>query len=544
MKKNKVLVIGLDGATFDYIFPLIKKGKLPNISKLIKGGSWDYLESTIQPITGAAWPSFMTGKTPAKHSIFDFIQQETKDDVGLVDSQSIVGETLFDILSRNGKRVIAINVPVTYPPWKINGMMVTGMLSPENAEITYPPRLKEELEGYRIDIRTSYKKGKEQEMLDDIKDLTRKRARFTCKILSENEWDFAMVVFRGTDVIPHYFRKYMDPGHPEYKRSNKQFRNAISETYEEADVAIGELLKVTPEDASIFLMSDHGHGRLRKMINLNIWFLKNGLLKLKKLPRVRIKYNLFRTGFSPQKVYQVLSGFGIQNIIQKFSRQTRNKILNAMLSFSDVDWQRTKAYSLGHIGQIYINLKGREKFGIVNRGSEYETIRDEIIDKLKKLRDPETGKLVVDKVAKKEELYKGQYLDRAPDMFVFSRDSEYDAFALMAQNTEVFCNHFKGQSGNHRLHGIFVADGPSIRSGIQTEGARIIDVTPTLLYLMGLPIPDDLDGKVLKDIFQPSFLKKKSPRFEKARQMEKKKRKSEGDEEEIKERLRELGYLG
>jgi len=215
-----------------------------------------------------------------------------------------------------------------------------------------------------------------------------------------------------------------------------------------------------------------------------------------------------------------------------------------MLSFSDVDWQRTKAYSLGHVGQIYINLKGREKFGIVNRGNEYETIRDEIIDKLKKLRDPETGELVVDKVMKKEELYKGQYLERAPDLFVFSRNSEYDAFALMAQNTEIFCDHFKGQSGNHRLHGIFAANGPSIRSGIQIEGAGIIDIAPTLLYLMGLPIPDDLDGKVLKDIFQPSFLKKMPPRFEKARQMEKKKGKSEGDEEEIKERLRELGYLG
>ncbi len=209
-----MLIIGLDGATFDYIFPLMRKGRLPNLSKLMRTGSWGNLESTIQPITGSAWPSFMTGKTPAKHGVFDFIQQEIKEDVGLVNSQSIVGETIFDIFSRNGKEVISINVPVTFPPWKINGYMITGMLSPENAEITYPPEFKKELKDYRIDIKASYKEGKEQEMINDIRDLLQNRTRYTTKILVEKRWDFAMVVFRGTDVIPHYFRKYMDTNHP------------------------------------------------------------------------------------------------------------------------------------------------------------------------------------------------------------------------------------------------------------------------------------------------------------------------------------------
>ncbi|TET79105.1 MAG: hypothetical protein E3J41_02810 [Candidatus Cloacimonadota bacterium] len=544
MKEKKVLIIGLDGATFDYIFPLMRKGKLPTISGLIKNGVWGYLESTIQPITGSAWPSFMTGKTPAKHSVFDFIQQEIKEDVSLVNSQSIVGETIFDILSRQGKEVMSINVPVTYPPWKINGVMITGMLSPEKAEITYPPELKKELKDYRVDIKVSYKGGREQEMIDDIKDLLKNRTMFTIKLLSEKKWDFGMVVFRGTDVIPHYFRKYMDPVHPQYNKSSKEFRNAINEVYGDADSAIEELLKVIPKDTSVFLMSDHGHGRLRKMINLNIWFLENGFLALKKSPRVMLKYNLFRTGFSPQNVYRTLSRFGIQNAIQKFSRQTRNKILNAMLSFSDVDWQKTKAYSLGHVGQIYINLKGREKFGIVNRGNEYEEVREEIIEKLKRLRDPKTGKDVIEKVVKKEEIYSGPYLDRSPDLFLFSKDSEYDAFALMAQNTEIFCDHFKGQSGNHRLHGIFVANGYNIRPGIQIKNAKIIDILPTVLYSMGLPIPDDLDGRILKDIFQTQFLSRTSPNFEKAKVIEKEKLLLEGEQEEIKERLKQLGYLG
>ena len=544
MKNKKVLIIGLDGATFDYIFPLIKKGRLPNLGKLIKEGSWGYLESTVQPITGSAWPSFMTGKTPAKHGVFDFIQQEVKADVSLVNSRSIKAETIFDILSRHNKKVIAINVPVTYPPWKINGIMITGMLSPENANITYPEKLKEELKDYRVDIETSYREGSEQEFIDDITNLLKIRVKVTTNLLIKNQWDFAMVVFRGTDVIPHYFRKYMDEGHPEYPKSNKRFENAISDIYEENDRAVGELLKIIPDDTSVFLMSDHGHGRLRKMINLNMWFLKNGFLTLKKSAKVMLKYNLFKIGLSPQNVYRVLSRLRIQNIIPHINRQSRNKILNAMLSFSDVDWSKTKAYSLGHIGQIYINLKGREKFGIVNRGKEYEDVRNEIIEKLKKLKDPETGEYVIDKVVKKEEIYSGPFLDRAPDLYVFSKDSEYDCFALMAQSTEIFSKHFKKQSGNHRLHGIFVANGPDIKKDNQTKDAKIIDIVPTILYLMGIPIPDDLDGKILKDIFLPDFVKLTPPTYEKAKSIHKDDKSSLTDQEEIKKRLRELGYLG
>ncbi|TET22085.1 MAG: hypothetical protein E3J78_03415 [Candidatus Cloacimonadota bacterium] len=129
MKHNKVLIFGLDGGSFDYLFPLMEKGKLPAISRLIKNGVWGYLRTTVPPITGSAWPSFMTGKTPAKHGVFDFIQQEIKKDVKLVNSRSIDGETIFDMLSRHKAKIISINVPVTYPPWKINGIMITGMLS-------------------------------------------------------------------------------------------------------------------------------------------------------------------------------------------------------------------------------------------------------------------------------------------------------------------------------------------------------------------------------------------------------------------------------
>jgi len=542
--KKKVLIIGLDGATFSYIFPLMKKGGLPHISELIKEGSWGYLESTIQPITGSAWPSFMTGMNPTKHGVFDFIQQEVKDDVSLVNSRSIKAETIFDMLSRHKKKVISINVPVTYPPWKINGIMITGMLSPENADITYPKELKKELNDYRVDIRTSYREGKEQEFIDDITDLLLMRTRMTIKLLKEYQWDFAMVVFRGTDVIPHYFRKYMDKEHPEYAKSDKKFKNAIYDIYEEADKAIGKLLEVIPDNTSVFLMSDHGHGRLRKMINLNIWFLENGFLSLKKTAKVIFKYNLFKAGLSPQNVYQALSRLGIQNIIPHINRQSRNKILNAMFSFSDVDWSKTKAYSLGHIGQVYVNLQGRERFGIVEKGKEYEEVRDEIIEKLKKLKDPETGNLVIDKIVKKEEIYHGSYLEKAPDLYLFTNNSEYDCFALMAQNAEIFSKHFKNQSGNHRLHGIFVANGPNINKNHEIKNARIIDIVSSILYLMDLPIPNDLDGRMLMDIFQQRFIEGNKVQYEKAKKVKKEKVDIERDEEEIKQRLRELGYLG
>jgi len=546
MKCKKVLTIGLDGATFDYIFPLIQKGKLPNIKRLIKNGVWGYLRTTFPPITGSAWPSFMTGKTPAKHGVFDFIQQSIKEDVSLVNSRSIDGETIFDMLSRHNKKVIAINVPVTYPPWKINGIMITGMLSPENGEITYPPELKAELGDYRVDIRTSYKEGKEQEMIDDLEELLVKRTKLTKRLLKEQDWDFAMVVFRGTDLIPHYFRKYMDKKHPKYPTSNRKFRGAIDDIYEKTDSAIGELLESVPKDTAVFLMSDHGHGRLRKMINLNIWLLQNGFLALKKTPRVRIRYNLFKFGFTPQNVYNVLSRLGIQNIIPKFSRQARNKILNSILSFSAVDWSRTKAYSLGHIGQIYINLRGREKFGIVSRGGEYESVRNEIIEKLMKLEDPETNQRVINKIVKKEEYYTdgGPYLDKMSDLFVFTKGHEYESFALLAMSPKIFSEHFKKQSGWHNMEGIFVAYGNEIKSGVKVDNPKIYDIAPTVLYTMGLPIPDDIDGKLLKGIFKPKFLKENNVIFEKAKAIDKGDDMTGDDQKEIRERLKNLGYLG
>ncbi|TET22086.1 MAG: hypothetical protein E3J78_03420, partial [Candidatus Cloacimonadota bacterium] len=303
----------------------------------------------------------------------------------------------------------------------------------DNAEITYPPEFKKELDDYRVDIRTSYKEGKEQELIDDLEDLLVKRTVLTKRLLREKEWDFAMVVFRGIDLIPHYFRKYMDEGHPEHEKSNKKYKSAIANIYEKTDSAVEEVLGVIAEDTTIFLMSDHGHGRLRKMINLNIWFLNHGFLALRQSAKVSLKYNLFKLGLSPQNVYRMLSQFGLQNVIQSFSRQTRNKILNSMLSFTDVDWEKTQAYSLGHIGQIYVNVKGREPFGTVNKGNEYEKTRDDIIEKLQELKDPETGERAIDRVVRKEEIYEGPYLDSAPDLFVFTRNEEYDCFALMAQ---------------------------------------------------------------------------------------------------------------
>lgn len=546
MNEGKVFIFGLDGGTFDYIDPLMERGKLPTIRKIVTGGVRGNLKTTVPPITGSAWPSFMTGKMPVKHGIFDFIQQEIKKDVSLVNSRSIDGETIFDILSRHNRKVISINVPVTFPPWKVNGIMITGMLSPEGAEYTYPPELKNELADYRIGVKTSYKEGREREMLDDLEDLLRRRTALTKRLLTEYPWDFGMVVFRGTDLIPHYFRKHMDGGHPDHERCNPEFRHAIATMYEKTDAAMAEVMEVLPERTTVMMMSDHGHGRMRKVINLNIWFLQNGFLALKEVPRVSLKYNLFKLGFSPQSVYNTLSLFGIQNIIQRFSRQTRNKILNSMLSFTDVDWARTKAYSLGHIGQIYVNVKGREPFGIVQRGDEYERVREEIIRKLKQLKDPETGGHVIEEVKRKEDIYdrNGPYFDRAPDLFIFTVNEEYDCFALMAQNTDVFCDHFKRQTGKHTLSGgIFAANGPDMAHPKRINGAEIIDITPTVLYAMGVAIPDDMDGKVL-DIFQPEFRDTHAVQYEAAKQVEKQERHVEEEQEEIRQRLKNLGYLG
>jgi predicted AlkP superfamily phosphohydrolase/phosphomutase len=543
----KLLIIGLDGATFDLIGPWAAQGKLPHLKRLMDAGTWSPLESTIPPMTSPAWPSFATGKYPGKHGVFDFVTARNGT-FSVVNSTRVDARPLWDILSANGKRVGVMNVPVTYPPHAVNGWMITGLLSPSSAGITYPDHLlqpyERELGAYRVRPSLQHRVGNEARYVRDLASLIETRRRYASRLMHDQSWDFMMVHFLATDLVQHAMWRYMDPSHPDHQ-PDSPYQGAIQQIFERADEAVGELIGQLDSETTILIMSDHGFGPLHRVVNLNLLLMQQGLLYLKKGPLTWIRAALFRAGLTPNQVYKWLSRLHLQSISTQVSISTRNSVISKFLSFDDVDWSRTTAYSMGHLGQIFINLKGREPHGIVERGADYERACERVIEALRTLRSPD-GRPILDRVIRKEEFAVGPHTEDGPDLHLVMDGYRQISFPLFATDRDLFCEQIRGDSGCHRTHGILIAQGPHIRAGADPENARIVDLAPTILHLMGIDVPDDMDGRVLTEILTPDFAERHPVRtttpaaFEYTDPMTF----SAQEEHELRVRLKGLGYLG
>jgi len=257
----------------------------------------------------------------------------------------------------------------------------------------------------------------------------------------------------------------------------------------------------------LVVMSDHGFGPFHKFIHVNNWLLRENFMQLKPGARTRIKHALFRSGFSPMNVYDTLMRLGFGALKREVVRGQGQGLLKTLfLSFEDVDWGRTQAYSLGNVGQIRINLAGREPFGCVQPGAEYEQVRSSIIERLATLRDPKTGEAVVETVYRREELYSGDYLDEAPDIVFLPRRLEYFGFGEYEFGSHKIIEAMKrGISGTHRMNGIFMAYGAAVRKGVEIQNANLTDLAPTILHLMGEAVPAHMDGRVLAAALREDF---------------------------------------
>jgi predicted AlkP superfamily phosphohydrolase/phosphomutase len=512
--RQKVLVIGLDGATFDLITPM--KEKLPNIRKIINEGVSDDLKSVIPPLSAPAWVSFMTGKNPGAHGVFDFMYRlDGTYSISFVTGiyQRKKSKNLWRVLSDYGKNVGVINVMVTYPPEEINGFMISG-LTPPGKPFSYPVSLTDELERevgrYLISPPGGFGigKGNPDNFIKNLRRVEESRAKAASYLIKKYDWEFFMIVFDGIDAIQHEMWKYMDKNYPKYDdKTSDKYRNAIQEYYVYIDKIVGELLELVDGDTTIILMSDHGASPLHKQIYINTWLFENGYLKFKTTLSARLKLWMFKHSFTMKNIYSILLKFKsllkLGMMIQKRSvrgRRGQGMLSLLFLSQSDVDWSQTKAYSQGSLGQIFLNLKGREPEGIVESGKEYEEVREEIIKKLYEFEDPENGNVVVEKVFKKEEIYSGRYLERAPDILVLTMPtySPIERFQFVS-NALIETSR---ASGKHEMNGIIIMRGKDIKKGVKIENSQIVDLFPTILRIMDLPIPDDIDGVILKDAFE------------------------------------------
>lgn len=565
---GKALVICLDGATFDLLGPWIEGGQLPTLRHFVQEGASGELESVIPPITAPAWASFMTGKNPGKHGIYHFVNRGLQgNDQGLVSGASRTGRTLWDLLGDEGKRVVVLNVPTTYPPQTVNGALISDFLTPPGKrDFTYPPSLLDEIEAkfgsYPLYLKTlmfsaNLTGSNTERLLKELHHELRYKFAVAHYLLDKYQSDFTILHILGTDRIQHELWNLIDPRHPKYNwKMGERYRDEIIAYFTEVDAEISRLLNKSDDAFTTFIISDHGFGPIHRAIDLNVWLLEQGYIRIKNNGRSRFKFHLWKSGLTSELIARVLLKTFFKHgagIAEKVSDETVFKWIrffaergqnNPLFSLADVDWSGTKAYALVGIGAINVNLAGREPNGSVSPGKEYQALREEILEKLRELRDPDTNARVNGQVVMREQVYHGPYVDQAPDILFLPNRTGYVAGSMMGFTANKSIVDSPAWPGHHRMNGIFLAKGKYIRQGKSIEGARLLDLAPTILYLMGCKVPSDMDGKVLSQIFEQSFVDEHSIEYaDGATSEEGPQSLSVKEEGEAIRRLRELGYL-
>ncbi|MEK6301428.1 MAG: alkaline phosphatase family protein [Acidobacteriota bacterium] len=553
--KKKLLVIGLDGASFDVLDPLIEKGRLKNLAALIARGARADLITTFPPITAVAWSSFMTGKNPGKHGIFEFVRldHDSKRELA-VNASFRQGHAIWDLLSDAGERVVVHNFPCTYPPHEVNGLMIADFMTPRGRrDFTFPASLLSEIEEkfgpYRLHLSQTYANRNVEGVLDELFDELEYKAKVSEYLMTSYEWDAFFQYFWGTDRIQHELWHIIDEAHPRHdEREARLYRERVYAYFDRVDEIVGRLVELAGEGALVCVASDHGFGPAHKYCSFNIWLLQEGFLKLKRDPMTRIKQTMFNLGLTPELAFKLIKKLPLAlRPSRGVSNQpgASNLLSRLFLSFNDVDWNRSVAFSKGNYGQIYVNLKGREPNGAVEE-RDYDSVCEAIVARLKALEDPATGEAWADKVFRREQVYHGPRVSDAPDIAFLPRDMRYLALGNADFTSNQFMVDAFGISGCHRMNGVLIASGGgAVKPATQAKAARIEDVTPTLLYLMGRPLPDDLDGQVLTEMISSEYLNA-NPRLTSQTNTE---QSSEvqflpEENEEIIERLKSLGYMG
>jgi predicted AlkP superfamily phosphohydrolase/phosphomutase len=517
MNSQRVFVIGLDGATFDLLDPWIAEGRLPFLQKFLQGSSYGRLESTIPPISPPAWTSFMTGVNPGKHGIYDFMAFKPNSfEKVLVNSTHIRSKRFWDLAGEKGKKSIILNIPLTYPPHRVDGVMISGIPLPPKGQFIYPEEMERELEEkvgiWRVDVEGDrFRNFDEAAFLREIDRGLETRFRVADYFLSTKRWDLFILVIMETDMVQHLLWEERE--------------RCLFPLYKKIDDRIGTLLKKLREEDIVVILSDHGFGPVRKTLYLNTWLKKKGFLKSRK------EWTHHADGSEPE-IYQRKGGPSILRRVRRLLKKPKQII----------DWRRTEAYffDTGQLQGIGINLKGREPEGIVIP-EKYEALRQRIIDEMGGLVDEAEGTKVIERVFRREEIYQGPYVKTAPDI-VFIPNYEYIMSSRIREGT---FKERKDGRGVHRLHGIFMIRGAGIKMGNNLKGIHIMDVAPTILYLLGLPVPTGFDGKVLTEVLLPALQEAHPVRFEEVSlDVESSRFEMAEDEiEEVKKKLMGLGYI-
>ncbi len=442
-KKPRVVIIGLDGTPHSLVTRLIGEGRLPNIAALTREGTLTAMNSVYPWVSSVAWSTFMTGANPARHGVFGFIDRDPETYKTFIPTgRHIKAPTLWEVLSRAGKRVFVMNVPVTFPPREVNGILIAGFLCPTVDKVANPPSLVPTLKqlGYRIDADPWLARESLEKMMADIEDALEKRVQTMFHFWEQEDWDFFMTLIMETDRLHHFYWGHMEAEHP-------QWAPAFYRLYERLDAVIGEMRDRLDDRTSLILLSDHGFCSIRQEVYYNRWLADGGWLQYANTPP------------DPKKQLAEIAPSSV-------------------------------AYSMDP-GRVFIRVKGREKDGSVEPGPAYEHLRNELIQAAEALRDPETGSKLVKKAFRREELYDGPYLDQAADLILAPVDG-YDPKGKLF--SESLLRTDPVMVGMHTYEDALLYLGGQ---QVARDSCGIMDVFPTILRLLDVPIPPHVDGKSL-----------------------------------------------
>jgi predicted AlkP superfamily phosphohydrolase/phosphomutase len=515
----RVLCLGLDGADYDLVRKLLAQGRLPTLARLLREGTFGALRSTIPAFTPTAWSSFLTGLNPAGHGIFAFTANPNRGGGRLENAASRAGAPLWRYLGAAGVRSAFVTVPFTHPPEPLSGLIVTGFGGPRRPEIVPLPARNAILAAHP-DLRVS----RHPDLADFAAAATALAGHVdeiadVCFLALELEPDLGLlcVDFMSSDIAGHLMWHRLDPTHPAHRAG--EAGEELVQVYEAVDDACGRLIEqakwLWDEEPTVFVLSDHGMKPTHWLFRANRWLEEAGYLR-------------FRGD----------STAGPRDEPAAYAPELEEELVDEEPPFAEIDFGATRAYCFGYGGQIYL--------GEVTGVEDDRRLAEELAEALAEIPHPECGEAAFD-VLRKDELYHGFYLDKAPELVLLPRDERIHVDSTRQRWSETFQRHehlfARGTahfSGQHAVNGILAAAGPGIAVADVPEGSEITQVPATLLALHGLEAP--LDGAAIDAILAPGSMSARREVGKVPQEPVARAGYTAEEEELIVRRLRDLGY--
>ncbi len=541
---ERVLVIGLDGATWTNLGPLAERGELPTLRRLMREGAWGVLESTIPALTPPAWASLCTGTNPGKHGIYHFRHTPPGDyyQRRLNDSRDIHSPTLWQRLNKHAKRVGIINIPLSHPVQPVNGFITNDVFAPDTTKLTtYPSELAQRLPGFILDV-THYptalpdSAAYRQHMLRFVEENVQVldcQADAAVQLMKSEDWQFFMVGWMITDRLGHFAWKYSDPALASSLQTDthKEIGQRVRAAYRRMDEQLARLIETAGSDCTVLIASDHGFGPIpQSFFHTNRFLINRGYLRL--LPGWR--WRRLVIGNLP-RAWKAKLGVPIDS------------------KHGLVDWNGTTAWAdplESRAVGIYINRRDRYPQGIVS-DEDYATLRDTLALEIANIQTPDQ-KMQFAEVHRADQLYHGPHAADGPDLVaILSRDYDVPAsFRRDVRSSELIkSNRHVLRDGGHEPEGIYLLWGKNVRPAGQLAPQPILSIVPTVLQLFALPIGEDIDGAPITEAFTEQFLRAYPPRRESeparpaAASPVSQPEYSAEDSAAVEKRLRQLGYL-